>query len=176
MGVWPLKEQAVILSLAIDAQAKVTFTNGFDMNTQTEKALKMAMAFAAKFSNARISGLHGENPITGTDIYYACREALESQEQEPVASQMSEPNKMVMLQPNGIVYENNGNSWNCIGRLVKDVDALCEEYYNRGKRCAHPAQPLSDEEIAKLTEHGYADESDLKFARAIEKAIMEKNK
>lgn len=103
-----------------------------------------------------------------------------SQEQEPVASQMSEPNKMVMLQPNGIVYENNGNSWNCIGRLIKDVDALCEEYYNRGKRCAHPAQPLSDEEIAETRTqweawHNYKHNKEQRdvlksFARAIEKA------
>lgn len=32
MGVWCLKEQGALLSLAIDAQVKVTFTNGFNMN------------------------------------------------------------------------------------------------------------------------------------------------
>ena len=106
--------------------------------------------------------------------------------QEPVASQMSEQNKMVMLQPNGIVYENNDNSWHFIGRLIKDVDALCEEYYNRGKRCAHPAQPsesvlrrpLSDDDMSKVFDQFdwkvleiASEHLDLfKFARAIEKA------
>ena len=57
------------------------------MNKQTQEALKMAMRFAKSNILTRISGLHGENPLTGQEVFDACKEALSEQEpaQEPVA-------------------------------------------------------------------------------------------
>ena len=52
-----------------------------------------------------------------------------------------------------------------IAKGLKPALDLLLRIYN-----THPAQPLSDDEIAKITEYGYADEQDIKFARAIEQA------
>ena len=67
MDVWLLKEQAALLSLAIDAQAKVTFTNGFDMNTQTQEALRMAIEY---LTNIQLD-------YKGHEVRKALQEALE---------------------------------------------------------------------------------------------------
>ena len=51
-----------------------------------DQALKMAMRFAKSNILTRISGLHGENPLTGQEVFDACKEALEQEPaQEPVA-------------------------------------------------------------------------------------------
>lgn len=154
------------------------------MNKQI-KALKMAIKIMEATQLGELA--QGLSPsILLDDAINACKEALaEADKQKPVASQMSEPNKMVMLQPNGIVYENKENSWHFIGRMVKDVDALCDEYYNRGKRCAHPAtwQSLSDDEITDM-HHEFVEFDSVNnetifdpvgVARAIEQALKEKN-
>lgn len=42
--------------------------------------------------------------------------------------------KQVTLQENGIIRDQDGN---LLGRLVEDVDALCEKHYQRGYNTKH---------------------------------------
>ena len=126
------------------------------MNKQIE-ALKMAIEALEKAQ-------HAMQTDSGVDVIEealnACKEALESQEQEPVAWIIQSENR------NGTPSE----PYAMMGRY-KDVKDNCD-FGEPIPLYTHPVQPLTNQEIHEIAEQ---DLELFDFARAIEQALKEKN-
>jgi hypothetical protein len=133
------------------------------MNKQTQEALQMAMRFAKSNILTRISGLHGENPLTGQEVFDACKEALS--EQEPA------------IEPVGWYWNSfKGNEPHCdVKRGSSKLDHIFGEpipLYTHPKQW----QGLTDDEVEKMARQASNFSiSYHEFAHAIEQALKEKN-
>ena len=205
---------------------KVITTNGFDMNTQTQEALKMAIEKLQE-SNG-VLDTQTWKTFNNSDAINACKEALESQEQVNSSNlllQMAQ-SELARIRMNtnddnwyrihkARVYikefidnkklkENQEPvacpypcGWNNLYKITTEKGAYLVTHFDIDNPMpysywqeissmvdtartlvkwgmnikTHPAQPLNDDEIAKIIGEGaFYEWGDMEFARAIEKA------